>query len=35
VPDSVRTAYTTGSPTITISGGNKIYKFTGTGTIRW
>ena len=29
------TATTTGSPTVTISGGNTIYTFTGSGTISW
>ena len=28
-------ATTTGSPTITIAGGNTIYTFTGSGTISW
>jgi hypothetical protein len=28
-------AATTGSPTITITGGNTIYTFTGSGTIQW
>jgi hypothetical protein len=26
---------TTGSPTFTVSGGYNIYKFTGTGSIKW
>jgi hypothetical protein len=29
------TAITTGSPTITTSGNNTIYTFTGSGTIEW
>jgi hypothetical protein len=29
------TATTTGSPTVTTSGGNTIYTFTGSGTISW
>jgi hypothetical protein len=29
------TAATTGSPSITTSGGNTIYTFTGSGTISW
>jgi hypothetical protein len=29
------TATTTGSPTVTVSGGNTIYTFTGSGTIEW
>jgi hypothetical protein len=33
VPDSVTASSTTGSPTVTTSGGRRIYKFTGTGTI--
>jgi hypothetical protein len=32
-PDTKRTATTTGSPTVTTSGGYRIYKFTGNGTI--
>jgi hypothetical protein len=31
--DSYATATTTGSPTVTTSGGYKIYTFTGSGTI--
>jgi hypothetical protein len=26
---------TTGSPDVSISGGNRIYKFTGSGSITW
>jgi len=26
---------TTGSPTVTVSGGYRIYTFTGTGSITW
>lgn len=33
-PDSIPAAVTTGSPTITVSGGYRIYKFTGSGTIQ-
>jgi hypothetical protein len=32
-PDSYAAATTTGSPTVTVSGGYRIYKFTGTGTL--
>jgi hypothetical protein len=32
-PDAYRPATTTGSPTITVSGGYRIYKFTGNGSI--
>jgi hypothetical protein len=28
-------ASTTGSPTITVSGGNRIYSWTGNGSITW
>jgi hypothetical protein len=34
-PDSNRNAFVTGANTFTISGGNKIYSFTGSGTIRF
>jgi hypothetical protein len=32
-PDSVALATTTGSPTVTTSGGYRIYEFTGSGSI--
>jgi hypothetical protein len=32
-PDSYSAATTTGSPTITVTGGYRIYKFTGSGSI--
>jgi hypothetical protein len=31
--DTYRSATTTGSPTVTVSGGYRIYQFTGNGTI--
>jgi hypothetical protein len=31
--DTYSTATTTGSPTVTTSGGYKVYEFTGSGTI--
>ena len=35
-PDSFAAAVsTTGSPTVTVAGGYRIYKFTGTGSITW
>jgi hypothetical protein len=34
-PDTFPQLTTTGSPTITTSGGYRIYKFTGTGTIKF
>jgi hypothetical protein len=34
-PNTFGDAIVTGSPTITTSGGNKIYKFTGSGTVKW
>jgi hypothetical protein len=34
-PDTFSTATTTGSPTVTTTGGFKIYTFTGSGTIIW
>jgi hypothetical protein len=33
--DSEPAATYTGSPTMTTSGGYRIYQFTGSGTIRW
>jgi hypothetical protein len=33
--NTFRDATVTGSPTITTSGGNKIYTFTGSGTVSW
>lgn len=35
VSDTIAVATTTGSPTITTSGGKRIYKFTGNGSITW
>jgi hypothetical protein len=34
-PDSYTQGSVTGAPTITTAGGYIVYKFTGTGTIRW
>jgi hypothetical protein len=33
-PNTFATATTTGSPTFTCTGGYRVYKFTGTGTLR-
>jgi hypothetical protein len=32
-PDSYAAATTTGSPTVTVTGGYRIYQFTASGTI--
>jgi hypothetical protein len=32
-PVNYAAAITTGSPTVTVSGGNRIYQFTGNGSI--
>jgi hypothetical protein len=32
-PDSFAAATTTGSPTVTVTGGYRIYQFTASGTI--
>ena len=32
-PDTQAAASTTGSPTVTVSGGFRTYRFTGSGTI--
>ena len=34
-PDTFGDATVTGNPTVTIAGGNKIYKFTSSGSITW
>lgn len=34
-PDSNPAAVTTGSPTVTVTGGSRIYKFTGSGTMEF
>jgi hypothetical protein len=34
-PSNYAAAVTTGSPTVTVSGGNRIYTFTGNGSITW
>jgi hypothetical protein len=33
--DAFKAATTTGSPTYTVSGGFRIYRFTGSGSITW
>jgi hypothetical protein len=34
-PDTIAQATTTGSPTVTTSGGNRIYVFNNSGSITW